>query len=249
MVCPRARIHALLLLGLLIATALVVSGCAPALAQSPEKAQPRSITVVGQGTASVKPDLAMANLGVETFAPTVAQAMEQNNSKMAAIMAKLKELNIPDKDIQTSGFSINSYDPGLPKAVPEASAGTQYRVSNMVLIKVRQPERIGAVLDAVIEAGANQVYGVNFTVEDPRALQGQAREKAVADAQARAEALARLAKVRVGQVLTMAEGGADMPVFADAAYAFGKGAAGPNTPLSPGEVQVTYQVQVTYAIE
>ena len=98
-----------------------------------------------------------------------------------------------------------------------------------------------------IEAGVDQVRGVNFTVEGLRALPGQAREKAVDDAQERAQALGRLAHVKVEQELTMSESGASVPVFADA-HAFGKG-AGASTPLSPGEVQITYQVQVTYAIE
>jgi uncharacterized protein YggE len=238
----------LLLLAVIAAVALTVSGCAPALVQAPEKPSARTITVVGQGTVSVKPDLALANLGVETVAATVAEAVQENNTRMAAILAKLKALNIPDKDIQTSGFSISSYDPGMPKATPGGAESSQYRVSNTVAVKVRQIEQLGTVLDGAIEAGVNQVYGVNFTVEDPHSLQGQAREKAVSDAEARAEALARLANVKVGQVLAMSESGAGVPaVFADA-YAFAKG-AGPSMPLSPGEVQVSYQVQVTYAIE
>jgi len=244
----RTRIPYFLLFGLLAALALIASGCAPALAQTPEKSPARAITVIGQGTASVSPDLALANLGVETLAPTVAEAVAQNSARMAAIMAKLKALNIPDKDVQTSGFSINSVDAGMPKAMAESPSSTQYRVSNMVQVRVRQPEQLGAVLDGVVEAGVNQVYGVNFTVEDAHALQSQAREKAVADAQARAAALAKLAGVKLGQVTAISESSTNAPVFADAAYAFGKG-AGASTPLSPGEVQITYQVQVTYAIE
>jgi len=233
----------------LISAALVVSGCAPALAQTPQQPAGRALTVSGQGTVSVKPDLALASLGVETLAGTVAEASQKNNATMAAIMAKLAELKIPDKDIQTSGFSINSFSDGMPRAASDGGTGTQYRVSNMVQVKIREIEQVSAVLDGVISAGANQVYGVNFTVEDPNALQSEARAKAVEDAAQRAAALAKLAKVQLGQVMAVIEGGGSSPIFGGGVV-YGRGAAAADsTPMSPGEVEVSYQVQVTYAIQ
>lgn len=231
---------------LLLGAALVVSGCAPAaLAATTEDAGQRSITVAGQGTVSAKPDLAIVQLGIETFAPTVAEATQDNNTKMAAIMAKLTDLNIPDKDVQTSNLSISTnYGPEKGEPSPD-----QYRVSNMVQVKVRDVDQVGAVLDGVIEAGANQVYGVNFTVEEPEALEDQARAKAVEDAARRAEALAELANLKVGQVLTISEVTTSGPVLGGG-LVYGRGAAAESgTPVSPGEVEVAYQVQVTYAIQ
>jgi len=130
------------------------------------------------------------------------------------------------------------------------AAGKQYRVSNMVQIKVRDVEQVGPVLDGVIEAGANQVYGINFTIEKPEALQDEARAKAVADAARRAEALAELAELRVGQVLMISEGGTSMP-WMGGGLVYGRGAAEADAGMSvsPGEVEVSYQVQVTYAIQ
>ncbi len=231
---------------LLLGTVLAASGCAPsALAVQNAGTSQRSITVAGQGSVSAKPDLALVQLGIETVAATVAEATQDNNARMAAIMAKLAELNIADKDVQTSNLSIGM-DYGPERGGPNPS---QYRVSNVVQVKVRDVSRVGAVLDAVIEAGANQVYGINFTVDKPEPLQDQARVKAMEDAARRAEALATLAELKVRQVLTISEVMMSGPVFG-AGMVYGRGAsAEASTPVSPGEVEITYQVQVTYAIQ
>ncbi len=231
---------AVLLAVSLAGAALVASGCRPGpLAAQGSPASTRSITVSGRGSVSGKPDLALVSLGVETYAATVGEASQQNNAKMAAVMAKLKELGIADKDIQTSNFNI-SFD----RQGPDPSNG-QYRVSNMVQLKVRNPEQAGSLIDAMVKAGANQVWGVSFTIEDQAALEAQARAKAVEDARQRGDALAKLESVQLGQVLTINEGGAMGPAFA-AGAAYGKGA---DTSISPGEVEVSYQVQVTFAIQ
>ncbi len=243
----RTRLRYPLLPVLLLATALVASGCAPAaLAAQTQEAGRRSITVAGQGSATAKPDLAVVQLGIETVAATVGEATQDNNTKMAAIVAKLAELNIADKDIQTSNLSIGmDYSP--EKGGPNPN---QYRVSNMVQVKVRDVSRVGAVLDGVIEAGANQVYGISFTVDKPEALQDEARVKAVEDAARRAEALAKLTNLQVGQVLTISEVMMTSPLPGGGGFMYGKGAAGDSgISVSPGEVEITYQVQVTYAIE
>ncbi len=230
------RRFALLLVVALLGAAIVLGGCGvPAAAQStPPK---RSLTVVGQGRASGKPDLAQASLGVETYAATVAEAMQQNSTKMEAVLAKLKELGIAEKDIQTANFSIN-----LERQGPQDSG--QYRVSNMVQVKIRDLTKVGAVLDAGVQAGVNQVWGVSFALEDQAALETEARAKAMEDARSRAEALAKLTSVQLGQVLTIQEGSSSWPIYGGA---FGKGAdAGP---VSPGEVELSFQVQVSYAIQ
>ena len=228
----------------LIALASVLSGCGPAAvaASTEPQAAPRTLTVLGRGDASAKPDMATISVGVETFAPSVADASGQNNTRMAAIMAKLKELGIAEKDIQTSNFSINSER----QLGPDGPQGTtSYRVSNMVTIKIRDLSKAGPTLDAVIAAGANQVWGVNFVLEDTNALEGQARGKAMDDAKARAAALAKLNGVTLGEVLTVNEGNSNGPIIGG--MAMGKGAD--STALNPGEVQFVSQVQVTFAIK
>mgnify|MGYP005852810969 CR=1 FL=1 len=240
----------LLLIGLLAAV-VVLSGCGPraVAAQIAAPGLERSVTVLGRATVTGKPDLAMVSVGVETLAPNVGEASAQNNTKMAAVMAKLKELGIAEKDIQTSNFSINS-ERNMGMGTVEGAV--QYRVSNMVQIKIRDLDKVGPILDAAVAAGANQVWGVNFTIEDQAALEVQAREKAVADAKSRAEALVKLAKVELGQVLAVSEGGAVTPYFYGGRGAGGAGAAmdaAMVASVSPGEVQIVYQVQATYAIK
>jgi uncharacterized protein YggE len=203
----------------------------------------RTITVVGQGKASGTPDVARATVGIEVFAPTVAEAARQSGEKMAAIIAELKKLGITDKDIQTSSYSINperNYDKGGPGEV------TGYRVSNMVQVTIRDLNKVGAVLDQVAEAGANSVYGVYFGFDDPAKLETEARAKAVEDAQARADDLAKLNGVQRGDVLTVSEviGSGSVPIVARAAEMGGGG----GTPIQPGELEVPVQVQVTYAM-
>ncbi len=244
----KPLVYLFLTLAAILALASVLSGCGPAVVAAqntaPEANTPRTLTVLGRGNASAAPDLGAISVGVETLAANVADASAQNNTKMAAIMAKLKELGIADKDIQTSNFSINSErQPGLNG--PEGT--TNYRVSNMVTIKIHDLSKVGSTLDAVIAAGANQVWGVNFTLEDTTALEAQARSKAIDDAKARAEALAKLNGVTVGEVLTINESNTGGGPIIPAAAAMGKGAD--STSLNPGEVQFNSQVQVTFAIK
>jgi hypothetical protein len=164
---------------------------------------------------------------------------------MEAVLAKLRELGLAEKDMQTANFSINSERRG-----PEET-DVQYRVSNMVQVKVRDLSQVSEVLDAAVEAGANQVWGVSFTIEDEKALEDEARTKAMEDARQRAEALAGLAKVELGQALVVAESGTVSPVLMKQGLGGGGAAmdAASVVPISPGEVQVTYQVEVTYAVQ
>jgi len=210
----------------------------------------RSITVVGEGKVSAKPDIAQAQIGVEVFAPTVQEATRENNERMGAVMAKLKELGIAEKDIQTSSYSIYSERryPEAPLSEGEPEEEITYRVSNMVQVTIRQLDQVGEIIDEAVAAGANSVYGVSFAIDDPSELQGEARTLAIADAKARAEELARLAGVKLGPVMVVSEViGIGAPGFRG--YGGGELAMPMAPPISPGELELTLQVQVTYAIE
>lgn len=206
----------------------------------------RTITVVGVGKVSLVPDIAQLNVGAEDTANTVAEAKAKVDSQMAAIMAALKEMGIADKDIQTSNYSIYYEQQASPSS--EGSSSTErrgvYHVSNTLLITVRDVTKAGDVLDTLVGVGANQVYGVSFTVSDEVKWQSQAREKAIADAKARAEELARLSGVEVGQVQAISEviGSVSYPVAAE--RGLGGGSA-----IVPGEQELSMQVQVTYQIQ
>ena len=238
----------------LLAVSLV--GCAaaakaaPAVSDSTSGNVPRTITVVGVGEVSLVPDTAEINVGAEARASTVSEAKAEVERQITAIVAALQGIGIDEKDIQTSNFSIYYEQDPVPVVRTEI-AGTSpaeesrggYRVSNMLRVTIRNVDLAGDVLDAVVEAGANQIYGVTFTVSDETLWQSQAREKAMADAQARAAELAGLANVELGEVLSVSEviGSASVPMMAE--RAFGGGG------ITPGEMELGSQLQVVFAIQ
>lgn len=203
----------------------------------------RTIIVVGEGSVKAKPDLAILNLGVQTMGATVKEAMGENDGRMTAILDALKALEIEEKDIQTSNYSI--YLQPEPGIGGEGVGQGQYRVSNMVRVTIRKLDQAGTVLESVVEAGANNIYGISFSVSDPKALQSEARTEAVTDARARAQELAELGGVSLGKVVSLSEvigGTRPVPLAAE-----GRGGGGAR--VEPGELEFTFQVQVTYAIE
>jgi uncharacterized protein len=252
-VSPRRKQALFTLAVVFLSAVLILGGCSlitsANAAQAPvaEGTPVRTVSVVGQGSVSARPDMATINLGVETYAATVAEASKQNAGQMDAVLAKLKELGVAEKDIQTSNYSI-SFDQGNTSIRgTETAAASQYRVSNTVLVKVRDLAKVGTVLDGVTGVGANQVWGISFTVNDEAPLEAQARAKAADDARQRAEDLARLHKVQVGDVLTIAETSVSTPVYR--ALDMAASAKGAGTSINPGEVEYTYQVQVTYLLK
>jgi uncharacterized protein YggE len=239
----------------LLAVALV--GCTVAKAGPPVEAQgapadespstPRYITVVGTGRVTLKPDVAEINVGAQATAGTVSAAKAEVDRQLAAILSTLKDLGIAESDIQTSSYSIYYEREPFPPVMREGAAPEQaggYRVSSTLRVTIRDIDAVGEVLDAVVEAGANQVYGVQFTVSDDKEWQSKARELAVADAKARAQELAGLSDVELGQVLSLSEvvGGAPALVPAMALERSGGG-------IAPGELELSTQVQVTFAIK
>jgi len=235
--------------------AVVLAGCSTANAAPPAAPEPtgqdsvRYITVVGKGEVSLTPDIAQVNVGAEATAETVSEAKAEVDSHMEAILAALEEMGIAEKDIQTSHYGIYYerepfFEPG--RGEPAAENEGFYRVSSMLNVTIREIERAGEVVDAAVEAGANRMYGVSFTVSETVEWESEAREKAMADARARAEELAGLAEVTLGEVLSVSEVVGSRPVVLEKEVmaAFGGGGG-----IIPGELEVGTQIQVTFAIE
>ena len=213
---------------------------------SPAQNPARTITVVGTGKVSLVPDIAQVNVGAEARADTVAEAKAEVDGQMVSIHAALEAMDIDEKDIQTSHYSIH-YERDPMQVVKEGPVGEGpggYRVSNLLRVTVRDVEKAGDVVDAAVEAGANQVYGVTFTVSDEEAWQGLARENAVSDAKARATELAGLAGVELGAVQSVSEviGGwpAAMAPMPEAVMSGG---------FAPGELELSTRVQATFTIQ
>lgn len=226
---------------------MAIGLCGVAAAQGAPVAA-RSISVTGQGEASGPPDRAQISAGVQTLAATVAQASQENQAIVDAIMRALAQQGIDRKDIQTANYSIWPEQQHDPQQANQVRI-TGYRVSNVVNVIVKDINKVGEVLAAVTNAGANSVHGVNFMVKDTAALEQSARAAAMADARARAEELAKLAGVTLGEVLTISMssgGGFPMPMMAERGFMSADMAAVPG--ISPGQLSVNAQVFVTFAI-
>lgn len=234
-------------LALVVALLLApVSAWAQASPQS--NAASRTITVVGEGTIPVEPDIARATIGVDVLQDSVREASAENRAAVEAVMQALQQQGIAHEDMQTSGFSVfaERYGPEGPLDEEE----TRYRVTNSVSVTIRELERVGTVLDAAVEAGANNIYGVEFNLEDTDTVEAEARRLAVADAAEKAAQLADYAQVPLGELLTISQvvGGAGVYLGVSGQFAAGLGGGGGGTPITPGQIQVTELVQVTYAI-
>lgn len=252
------RFQYLTVVALLILLGGLVVACQPAVAQ-PGAAQvvdsaaspvTGGITVVGRGEAMGQPDLARLQAGVESFAESVGEATAANEATIQAILAALEAQGIPNEDIQTSNYNLwaeQRYSEEGPQGI------TGYRVSNMVTVVVRDIDQVGEVIAAVTEAGANNIHGISFDVAEPAALEAAARAEAIANARDRAESLAELAGIELGQVLVISEviGHSGVPVAGmGGRVAMDEMAQAETAPsIAPGELSFTISVQVTYGIE
>ncbi len=205
----------------------------------------RSMSVSGTGRVTVVPDLATINIGVRTEAEAVTEALDGNTAQANAIAKVLKEMGIADEDIQTSNFNVyptERYDP-----ITGQIEGRYFVVENTVNVKVRDLSQLGAVLSAVVEAGANSIYGINFSIEDRQAAIAEARQLAIENAQATAEAIAEEAGVSLGNIINISVSSGDGPVN----YYDNKGGAyaEADVPIAAGTLAITMQAHLTYEIQ
>src|ERR1700682_6410487 len=212
---------------------------APVLAQV---VPPATISVTGEATVSVPPDLAEIDGGVTAEAKTAREASEANNAAMGKVLQALKGAGIEEKDVQTSRLSLQ------PQSAPNRtgpSAVVSYRASNRVTIRVRDVTKVANVIDTLVGAGANEIGGINFIVSQASKLLDEAREQAVADARRKAEIYAKAAGVTLGAPLSISEEGSPGPM------PFRKMAAGMavSAPVAQGEETLAVTVSVSWAIK
>lgn len=212
--------------------------------------QQEGIWVSGEGKVPVVPDVAILNLGIEAQEMTVAEAQAAANAAMAAVMDALEAAGIDEKDIQTQYFNIQKVTRWDNDKQYEVVIG--YRVTNTVTVKVRDIDNTGAVIDAVVAAGGDltRINSISFTVDDPSPYYEEARVAAVNDAKAKAEKLAETAGVDLGKPQYITESSYVPTVYRD--YYTGEAAVpAPTVPtsISPGEMDVTVNVSIGYAID
>jgi len=225
---------------------VVFSACAsPATGNAAQ--QPHTISVNGNGIAYGKPDIAIAQIGVQTRNEDPGKAVDENTTKMNSIMAALQELGIEEKDIQTTSFSVYAQQKYNPDGTPINEF--TYVADNSVSVTIRDLSKVGDVLGKAVSAGANSINGLTFTVSDQSKLETEARAKAMADAKARAEQLAQAAGVSLDAPLTISEYASQPIPYAADVRSVEVAAGGAPVPVSTGQIQVTMQVTVTYIIK
>ena len=249
----------LIMIGLVLVLAIVgLSGCytgRTALGELPSElrlslnSQQEGIWVSGRGEVTVTPDIATLRLGITAQSVSVAAAQSQATEAMDRVMAALTDNGIAKKDIQTQYFSIRQVTRWDNVKQEEVVIG--YRVTNTVTAKIREIDKTGSIIDAVAMAGGDltRIEGIGFSVDDPSAYYEEARQKAVADAKDKAEQLAEVAGVNLGKPTYITESTPFQPPVYEI-----RGAAAPmpapavETSISPGEMEISLTVQVTYAI-
>ena len=209
--------------------------------------QQEGIWVSGEGKVTAVPDTAILSLGIEAQALTVAEAQAEATEAMNNVMDALEAAGIDKDDIQTQYFNIQEISRWDSDKQQEYIVG--YRVTNTVTVKVREIEKAGDVIDAVVAAGGDltRINSISFTVDDPSDYYKDARKEAVADAAAKAKQLADAAGVKLGKPTYITESSyIPNTIYRDVVAA--EGTPSPTTPISPGEMEITVNVQISYAI-
>lgn len=202
------------------------------------------LTVVGTGTVEAEPELAYVTVGVDLRGDHPGNVVNEASTRMGAVLEAVKAVGVEEKDIRTAGYNLwveQRYDPqtGQPTGVIE------YHVVHTVRITVRDLGKVGALLAAAVEAGANTVSEVTYSVADPEALVAQARQKAIADARKKAQEMAAALDVNLGKVLSVSESGGWVP---GPIYREGVGGGGAAVPMPAGSFSVSVSVVVIYEL-
>ena len=238
-------------------SALILAGSAAAAsAQTPQTPvvadtmfRATTLNLSAHGESEVAPDKATISLGVQTERPTAEAAVRENANKMSRVIAALKQAGLTDREIQTSNLNLNPqyvYQENLPPRL------TGYQASNQVIITVRELNRLGQVVDATVNAGATNVGGINFGIEDPTGAENRARVQAVENLRAKADLYAKAMGYRVTRLVTLNEGSSYTPapppmppMMARAEMAQKYDAV---TQVSPGELKVRVDISATYEL-
>lgn len=212
------------------------------------------ISVEGTGSVVAIPDVARITFTVSEEGATAAEAQEKAAQKSNVALALLSDFSIKEKDIKTTNYSVSpKYNRPQPcfDGCPEYDQRIiGYTTTQSVEVKVRDTSKAGDVLSALGLSGVSNLYGPNFTIDDPDALKAEARAEAIADAREKAKALAQDLGVRLVRVTGFWENTGGYPIpYAEKAYGFGGDATVSSVPELPaGENEVTSSVTVTYEI-
>jgi uncharacterized protein YggE len=227
---PPTGIAVVALLGVLLFGAAGAGGAPAAVAG-------HSIVVSGSGSVASVPDRAQVSFGVSSTAKTASGALRANAAEMTKVIAAVKSQGIPAADIRTEFVSLS------PVYSQNGNEIVGYNASNSVGATIRNLDKIGALIDAAVDAGANQINGPNLVRSDANALYRQALRAAIANARGKAQAIARASGLRLRRITDVSESGGPTPVPEAA-----KATVAPSTPIEPGTQLVEATVTVTFSV-
>ncbi len=217
--------------------ALVI--CAPLTARAAD----RLVTVTGEATVSIAPDVAVIRIGVGSLGKTAREASDANAKQMTAVLSAIRSAGIADRDVQTSRLSLQpQYDPN--KGGTARLLG--FQVTNQLTIRIRDIDSLPSILDRAIAAGANEMSGIEFIVSEQSKLLDQARDDAVSDARRKAELYAKAAGAVLGPVAAITEDGASPPVRP---MMQSMQAMRASVPVAPGEQMLRAAVTVSFELK
>ena len=203
-----------------------------------------TVTASGAGTTQAVPDTAEMSFGVTTMSPNAKSALDEASKGAEQIASALKKQGIADEDIQTQDVSV------YPQTVDQNGKQviTGYQASLNVRVKVRDISKLGEIISAANAAGANDISGPTFTIDDPAPARAKAIDEAVADARKSAEAMAKAAGKSVGEVLSMSSsdvGSVPGPMYGASDVA----GAAKSVPIEPGQLDITANVVVVFELK
>jgi uncharacterized protein YggE len=234
---------------MMLATALAAAATVPAFAQETRPVilpDGTLLDITAEGSTTRVPDLAMIQAGVVTHAATAVQAMQANSARMASVIAAVRKSGIAERDLQTAVVSLNPVYRNEDNKPPVI---TGYQASNQLTVRFRDVAKSGAILDTLVQQGANNISGPNLTLEQPEPALDEARTDAVRKARARAELYARAAGLRVERILSISESGANVPPVMYASALERRSFASADTQVLPGEREISINVSVRFLLK
>ncbi len=228
-------------------TALAFAACQPAGTTyvTSGNAPMAQIQVSATGKTNMAPDMATVTAGVVTQGKTAREAMFGNATKMTRVFEELEAAQIEKKHITTSQLSLQPKYNYQNRQSPKI---TGYEARNTVSAKTYDLDNVGAMLDALVKAGVNNINGVQFSIKDPKAAKDKAREDAIREARAKAQAMAEAAGVKLGKLMSLSESGGNFRPQPVAYAARSMEMSQASTPIAAGEQTLSVTVNMTYGI-
>ncbi len=236
----------LLIVSISMIAILALTACANTPVAVSTAPQVRTINANGTGEVYLVPDVAYINIGVRVDADEVSQALSKNNIQANEISQALQALGVEQKDIQTSNFNVY---PMMDYGIDGQVTRRYFVVENTVYVTVRDLSNLGNLLDAVVRSGANTINGISFDVLDKVAAEAQARDTAIKNAKTEAEAIAKAAGVKLGEIQSVyvSTSRGTTPVYE--AKGIGGAAAPSSVPVAAGQLMITVDASITYEIK